>query len=168
MPSLRARGPNPKSDPDPIPEPEACAWPGAEYASQKVVYENLGAPMLKNALEGYNCTMFAYGQTGAGKSYSFVGYGVNKGILPIVSTEIFAKVRAEQSDNHVFQIGCSYMEIYGRETMWHKWPWRGAMVSLSAASVPSVASPLGPAAAAGRVAARGVTVARHCSAAVAV
>ena len=31
-------------------------------------------------------------QTGAGKSYSFVGYGVNKGILPIVSTEIFQKV----------------------------------------------------------------------------
>ena len=76
--------------------------------------------MLKNALEGYNCTMFAYGQTGAGKSYSFVGYGVNKGILPIVSTEIFAKVRAEQSDNHVFQIGCSYMEIYGRAPMWQK------------------------------------------------
>ena len=85
-----------------------------------MVYENLGAPMLQNALEGYNCTMFAYGQTGAGKSYSFVGYGVNKGILPIVSTEIFAKVRAEQSDNHVFQIGCSYMEIYGRATLWHK------------------------------------------------
>ena len=122
MPSLRARGPNPTPDPDPIPEPEACAWPGAEYASQKVVYENLGAPMLKNALEGYNCTMFAYGQTGAGKSYSFVGYGVNKGILPIVSTEIFAKVRAEQSDNHVFQIGCSYMEIYGRGPWWQEWP----------------------------------------------
>ena len=59
--------------------------------------------------------MFAYGQTGAGKSYSFVGYGVNKGILPIVSNEIFQKVRAEQSDRHVFQIGCSYMELYGRE-----------------------------------------------------
>ena len=69
--------------------------------------------MLESVLAGYNCTMFAYGQTGAGKSYSFVGYGVNKGILPIVSTEIFSKVRAEQSDNHVFQIGCSYMEIYG-------------------------------------------------------
>ena len=71
--------------------------------------------MLQNAMAGYNCTMFAYGQTGAGKSYSFVGYGVNKGILPIVSNEIFQKVKAEQSDRHVFQIGCSYMEIYGRE-----------------------------------------------------
>ena len=45
-------------------------------------------------MAGYNCTMFAYGQTGAGKSYSFVGYGANKGILPIVSNQIFEKVRA--------------------------------------------------------------------------
>ena len=49
--------------------------------------------MLQNAMAGYNCTMFAYGQTGAGKSYSFVGYGVNRGILPIVSNEIFQRVR---------------------------------------------------------------------------
>ena len=71
--------------------------------------------MLNNALAGFNCTMFAYGQTGAGKSYSFVGYGANKGILPLVSNQIFEKVRAGQSERHVFQIGCSYMEIYGRE-----------------------------------------------------
>ena len=38
---------------------------GAEYASQKTVYDNLGAPMLQNALAGYNCTMFAYGQVRA-------------------------------------------------------------------------------------------------------
>ena len=126
--------------------------------------------MLKNALEGYNCTMFAYGQTGAGKSYSFVGYGSNKGILPIVSTEIFAKVRAEQSDNHVFQIACSYMEIYGRAPRWHKscsppperCPWY-----FSAASVASVASPLGLGLAAGRSAASCVACVTPLSAAVA-
>ena len=44
-----------------------------------------------------------------------MGYGTNKGILPIVSTEIFQKVRTNQSDDHVYQIACSYMEIYGRE-----------------------------------------------------
>ena len=44
-----------------------------------------------------------------------MGYGTNKGILPIVSTEIFQQVRTSQSDDHVFQIACSYMEIYGRE-----------------------------------------------------
>lgn len=38
-------------------------------------------------------------QTGAGKSYSFVGYGTNKGILPIVSTDIFQKVRAQPASS---------------------------------------------------------------------
>ena len=84
---------------------------GADYASQQTVYDNLGAPMLENVMAGYNSTMFAYGQTGAGKSYSFVGYGANKGILPIVSNQIFEKVRAGQSERHVFQISCSYMEV---------------------------------------------------------
>ena len=40
-------------------------------------------PLIEQVLEGYNCTVFAYGQTGSGKSYSMVGYGSNKGIVPI-------------------------------------------------------------------------------------
>jgi hypothetical protein len=32
---------------------------------------------------GYNCCLFAYGQTGSGKSYSMIGYGLNKGIVPL-------------------------------------------------------------------------------------
>ena len=87
----------------------------AEYASQKTVYDNLGITMLNNAWGGYNCTMFAYGQTGAGKSYSFVGYGVNKGIMPLACTEIFTRIRETQCDEHVFQVSCAMMEIYGRE-----------------------------------------------------
>lgn len=55
-----------------------------EYASQQFVYRGLGRGVLNNALQGYNCCLFAYGQTGSGKSYSFVGYGTNKGIVPQV------------------------------------------------------------------------------------
>ncbi len=36
---------------------------------------------MANAWEGYHCCLFAYGQTGAGKSYSMVGYGTNKVIM---------------------------------------------------------------------------------------
>jgi len=36
------------------------------------VYEALGKTVLDNAWSGYNCCLFAYGQTGAGKSYSMV------------------------------------------------------------------------------------------------
>ena len=43
-----------------------------KYADQNVVYEALGRQVLDNAWEGYNCCLFAYGQTGAGKSYSMV------------------------------------------------------------------------------------------------
>jgi hypothetical protein len=48
--------------------------------------------MLNNSFEGYNCCLFAYGQTGAGKSYSMIGYGKNKGIVPIMCSEIFSRV----------------------------------------------------------------------------
>lgn len=44
------------------------------------VYNDLGGGVLNNAWEGYNSTLFAYGQTSSGKSWSVVGYGVNKGI----------------------------------------------------------------------------------------
>jgi kinesin family protein 1 len=40
-----------------------------EYATQAQVYGDLGVGILNNAFEGYNCSLFAYGQTGAGKSY---------------------------------------------------------------------------------------------------
>lgn len=36
--------------------------------------------------------MFAYGQTGSGKSYSMVGYGANKGIVPITCETLFQRV----------------------------------------------------------------------------
>ena len=42
--------------------------------------------------EGYNCCLFAYGQTGSGKSYSMLGYGPNKGIIPQVCDKIFMKI----------------------------------------------------------------------------
>lgn len=43
--------------------------------------------------QGYNCCLFAYGQTGAGKSYSMIGYGVNRGLIPMVCEELFNKIK---------------------------------------------------------------------------
>jgi kinesin family protein 13 len=48
--------------------------------------------VLDNAWQGYHCCLFAYGQTGSGKSYSMIGYGANKGIVPITLNEIFNRV----------------------------------------------------------------------------
>ncbi|CAM9287724.1 unnamed protein product, partial [Phaeothamnion confervicola] len=42
--------------------------------TQRKVYEMCGAPLVESVLEGYNGTIFAYGQTGAGKTHTMEGY----------------------------------------------------------------------------------------------
>lgn len=64
------------------PQPE-----DVNYASQMRVYKDIGEEMLLHAFEGYNVCIFAYGQTGAGKSYTMMGKQDVKdqqGIIPLV------------------------------------------------------------------------------------
>ena len=79
---------------------------GSNYASQKVVFDDLGMGVLKNAYDGYNTSLFAYGQTGSGKSYSMIGYGENKGIVPITCEELFKKIErlGSQTKNTIFDM----------------------------------------------------------------
>jgi len=65
-----------------------------------------------NAWEGYHCCLFAYGQTGSGKSYSMIGYGANRGIVPISSEEIFNKIQANDNPNLTYEVTTSMLEIY--------------------------------------------------------
>lgn len=84
------------------------------YADQKLVFDDLGRGVLENAWKGYNCSLFAYGQTGSGKSYSMVGYGQNKGIVPIFCETLFSEVeqkRKEGSETE-YQVTFSMLEIY--------------------------------------------------------
>ena len=79
-----------------------------------MVFEDLGQGVLNNAYEGYNTSLFAYGQTGAGKSYSMIGYGNNKGIVPITCQELFKKV--EQGDGETkYEVKFSMLEIYNEQ-----------------------------------------------------
>ncbi|XP_033111082.1 kinesin-like protein KIF28P [Anneissia japonica] len=93
---------------------------GKKYSDQKMVFNDLGQGVLDNAWKGYNCCLFAYGQTGSGKSYSIVGYGANKGIVPIVCEELFKgietkKEKADKSKEEEFQVSISMMEIYNEQ-----------------------------------------------------
>jgi len=91
-------------------EPE----PGSNYASQLQVFEDLGKGVLNNAYEGYNTSLFAYGQTGAGKSYSMVGYGKNKGIVPITCDNLFQKITSS-TDGTKYEVKFSMLEIYSEQ-----------------------------------------------------
>ena len=67
--------------------------PGSNYKDQKYVFDKIGKSVLDNAWEGYHTCLFAYGQTGSGKSHSMIGYGANKGIVPLATEEIFKRIR---------------------------------------------------------------------------
>ena len=53
-----------------------------------------------------------YGQTGAGKSYSMMGYGEDKGIIPIASEKIFDRITSNEDPNLTFRVETSMLEIY--------------------------------------------------------
>jgi hypothetical protein len=87
----------------------------SNYADQQTVFNDLGIEVLNNAWNGYHVCLFAYGQTGAGKSYSIVGYGANKGIIPIACEEIFKRIRQPQPKKVEFQVEVSMLEIYNEQ-----------------------------------------------------
>jgi len=86
--------------------------PGSIYADQEKVFNSFGKRVLDNAWEGFHCCLFAYGQTGSGKSYSMVGYGNNKGVVPISCEEIFTRVGEGTNETTRFEVVVSVIEIY--------------------------------------------------------
>ncbi|KAG0184537.1 kinesin-like protein Klp8 [Apophysomyces sp. BC1034] len=85
------------------------------YASQETVYQDLGRELLDHAFDGYNCCIFAYGQTGSGKSYSMMGYGADKGIIPRTCSDLFDRISHETTDTLNFQVEVTYIEIYNEK-----------------------------------------------------
>ncbi|KAM6152192.1 kinesin-like protein KIF1A isoform 17-T17 [Erethizon dorsatum] len=84
------------------------------YASQKQVYHDIGEEMLQHAFEGYNVCIFAYGQTGAGKSYTMMGKQEKEqqGIIPQLCEDLFSRINDTTNDNMSYSVEVSYMEIY--------------------------------------------------------
>uniref|UniRef100_A0AAQ5ZXU0 plus-end-directed kinesin ATPase n=1 Tax=Amphiprion ocellaris TaxID=80972 RepID=A0AAQ5ZXU0_AMPOC len=85
------------------------------YASQMRVYKDIGEEMLLHAFEGYNVCIFAYGQTGAGKSYTMMGKQDVKdqqGIIPLLCEDLFTKINDNTDNSMSYSVEVSYMEIY--------------------------------------------------------
>ncbi|XP_059198102.1 kinesin-like protein KIF1A isoform X18 [Centropristis striata] len=85
------------------------------YASQMQVYKDIGEEMLLHAFEGYNVCIFAYGQTGAGKSYTMMGKQDVKdqqGIIPLLCEDLFTKFNDKADNSMSYSVEVSYMEIY--------------------------------------------------------
>ncbi|XP_070766665.1 kinesin-like protein KIF1B [Enoplosus armatus] len=85
------------------------------FASQNLVYNDIGKEMLAHAFEGYNVCIFAYGQTGAGKSYTMMGKQEEgqEGIIPMLCEDLFEKINEDCNKEELsYSVEVSYMEIY--------------------------------------------------------
>ena len=82
--------------------------------SQQELYDETAFPLVESVIEGYNGTIFAYGQTGCGKSFTMAGSAENKGIIPNSFSHIFEAISLADSSK-MFLVRCSYLEIYNEE-----------------------------------------------------
>lgn len=85
---------------------------GTNYKDQKYVFDKIGISVLDNAWEGYHTCLFAYGQTGSGKSHSMIGYGTNKGVVPLACDEIFKRIASNTDPDKSYEVSAMMCEIY--------------------------------------------------------
>jgi len=83
--------------------------------SQERLYETAVAPMVDEVLQGFNCTVFAYGQTGTGKTHTMTGGEEGEaGVIPRAVGHIFKYLNGLGGVNE-FTVKCSFLELYNEE-----------------------------------------------------
>ncbi|CAN1275074.1 Kinesin-like protein KIN-5B [Linum perenne] len=89
-------------------------------AQQRAIYDQAISPIVKEVLDGFNCTVFAYGQTGTGKTYTMEGGMRNKGgdlpaeagVIPRAVRQIFDTLEAQKAD---YSMKVTFLELYNEE-----------------------------------------------------
>ena len=89
--------------------------------SQDRLYQTAISPMVEEVLAGFNCTIFAYGQTGTGKTFTMTGdvsqnaasLTPSAGVIPRAVGQIFSHL--ESLENSEYSVRCSFLELYNEE-----------------------------------------------------
>ncbi|KAK5990823.1 Kinesin-related protein 11 [Cladobotryum mycophilum] len=77
------------------------------------VYDHSAKRLVRRVMEGYHGTVFAYGQTGTGKTFSMQGTASSPGVIPLAITDIFSYIR--ETPSREFLLRVSYLEIYNEK-----------------------------------------------------
>jgi len=77
------------------------------------VYDASAKRLVRRVMEGYHGTVFAYGMTGTGKTFSMQGITTSPGIIPLAITDIFSFIR--ETPQREFLLRVSYLEIYNEK-----------------------------------------------------
>merc|ERR1719410_188533 len=103
---------------EPNSEPKSFTFDGVygTNSTTEAIYNDNGFDLVEGVLEGYNGTVFAYGQTGCGKSFSMQGIpdpATQRGIIPRAFEHIFETI--DTSENMKYLVHASYLEIYNED-----------------------------------------------------
>ncbi|THU74943.1 hypothetical protein C4D60_Mb04t38710 [Musa balbisiana] len=74
------------------------------------VYRNVSST-IAGVVQGLNATVFAYGSTGSGKTYTMVGTRKDPGLMVLSLHTIFDLIKKDKSSD-IFEVSCSYLEVY--------------------------------------------------------
>lgn len=85
----------------------------ATHDNNSRVYDGLAKRLVRRVMEGYHGTVFAYGMTGTGKTFSMQGTATNPGVIPLAITDIFSYIR--ETPTREFLLRVSYLEIYNEK-----------------------------------------------------
>lgn len=80
------------------------------------VYEGCLQTLIKSVMDGYNCSIFVYGATGAGKTHTMLGNEEEAGVVFLTVRELFNTMESQSAQRH-FDIGVSYLEVYNELVM---------------------------------------------------
>ncbi|XP_058010379.1 kinesin-like protein KIN-8B isoform X2 [Hevea brasiliensis] len=75
------------------------------------VYKRGISSIVSGVVQGLNATIFAYGSTGSGKTYTMVGTQEDPGLMVLSLHTIFALIKKDKSSDE-FEVSCSYLEVY--------------------------------------------------------
>ncbi|XP_077020240.1 kinesin-like protein KIF18B isoform X2 [Tamandua tetradactyla] len=85
-----------------------------EAATQQDVFQHTTCSVLDSFLQGYNCSVFAYGATGAGKTHTMLGREGDPGIMYLTTMELYRRLEALQEEKR-FEVLISYQEVYNEQ-----------------------------------------------------
>ncbi|XP_075418087.1 kinesin-like protein KIF18B [Tenrec ecaudatus] len=85
-----------------------------EEATQQDVFQGTTHSLLDGFLQGYNCSVFAYGATGAGKTHTMLGREGDPGIMYLTTMELYRRLEARQEEKR-FEVLISYQEVYNEQ-----------------------------------------------------
>eukprot|EP00075_Anas_platyrhynchos_P012256 XP_027301509.1 kinesin-like protein KIF18B [Anas platyrhynchos] len=85
-----------------------------EGATQEEVFQHTTREVLDGVLNGYNCSVFAYGATGAGKTYTMLGSEQSPGIMYLTMVELYKRIEARK-DEKSCEVLVSYQEVYNEQ-----------------------------------------------------